>query len=155
MQSGVGGVTGVGIIEAFDTDSSTNPRLVNVSTRCDVGTGAAVAIAGLTISGNKSRQVFIRALGPTLTSFGVSGAISNTKISLINSGGTVIATNDDWRDFDGSSTALENRLQKTGFAPPYDLESAIVMRLAPGAYTVVLEGVGGATGVGLIEINEY
>ena len=153
--SGVGGGTGIGMIETFDTQSTTSPRLFNTSTRCEVGTGAAVATAGLIVSGDKPRQVYIRALGPTLSSFGVPGALADTKLTLRNSTGSILASNDNWRDYDGTSSALELRLARTGYPPINALESAIVMRLSPGAYTVTLEGVGGATGVGLIEINEY
>jgi subtilisin family serine protease len=153
--SGAGGTTGIGQIESWDIDSSTINRLFNVSTRCFVGTGNSATSAGLVITGDKPRQVYIRALGPTLTDYGVSGALQDTVIALKDSDGTTIASNDDWRTFDGNSTALETRLTNTGYPPGYNPESVIVKRLQPGNYTVILEGKNGTTGVGLIEVNEY
>jgi hypothetical protein len=152
--SGVSGTTGIGLIECWDIDGSTANRMFNISTRCYVGTGNQVAIAGFAISGSKPRQVYIRALGPTLTSYGVSGALSDTVIDLYDSGG-LIESNDEWRSFDGSSTALETRLTETGYPPTDNHESVIVRRLAPGNYSVILYGKSGTTGVGLIEVNEY
>ncbi|MGH8019754.1 MAG: S8 family serine peptidase [Opitutaceae bacterium] len=153
--SGVGGVTGIGMVESWDIDGSNVKRLVNTSTRCYVGTGSTIAIGGPAISGDKPRQVYVRALGPTLKSLGVPGALQDTVITLHDSSGSPIASNDDWRSFDGSSTALENRLVQLGYPPPDNRESAIVMRLNPGTYTVHLSGKGGTTGVALLEFNEY
>lgn len=153
--SGAGGSTGIGLLECWDFDGATATRLTNTSTRCYVGTGNSIAIGGFTVSGSKPRQVYIRALGPTLGTWGIPNALQDTVIALYDSGGNQLASNDDWRSFDGSSTALENRLSKT-WTPPYDnRESVIVMRLSAGAYTVHLSGKNGTTGVGLVEINEY
>lgn len=153
--SGVGGVEGNAIIEAFDISGHVSSRMINVSTRCYVGTGDNVAIAGLIVHGDKPRRVFIRALGPSLGYlFGVTNALPNPRIELF-AGNQSIDSNDNWRDYDGSSVALEGRLGGTGFAPFDNLDSAIVRILAPGSYTVVLSGVNGATGVGIIEVNEF
>jgi subtilisin family serine protease len=149
--SGVGGETGIGIIESFDVDGSTVSRLHNVSTRCYVGTGYGVTIAGTIVAGDKPRNVYIRALGPTLTSFGVPGALQDTVITLYQ-GTNPIASNDDWG---GGGTAFGNRLVQNGNPPVDSRESALIARLEAGHYTVFLEGKGGSTGVGLIEINEY
>lgn len=153
--SGVGGVTGISLIESFDIDGSTANRLVDVSTRCYVGTGDGIAIGGLVVNGTSPRQVYIRAWGPSLGSFGVPGALQDTVITLYNSIGTAIATNDDWQTFDGWSSALENRLMQAGISPFDARESAIVMRLAPGTYTVHLTGKNGGTGIGMIEFYEF
>ena len=42
----------------------------------------------------------------------------------------------------------------TAFAPGNDAESAIVITLNPGAYTAVVSGKGGATGVALVEVYD-
>lgn len=153
--SGVGGSTGIAMLEAWDFDSSTVNRFINTSVRSYAGTGNSVAICGFIVSGSKPRQVYIRALGPTLGTWGIPNALQDTVITMFDGGGNPLASNDDWRSFDGSSTALENRLSKTS-NPPFDnRESAIVMRLSVGAYTVHLSGKNGATGVGMIEIFEY
>jgi hypothetical protein len=151
---GVSGGTGIGLIESRDIDGSTANRLYNVSTRCYIGTGDQVAIVGFAVTGTQPRQVYIRALGPTLTGWGLSGALSDTVIDLYGNSG-LIANNDEWRSFDGSSTALETRLTETGYPPTDNHESVIVQRLAPGNYTLYLYGKSGATGLGLVEVNEY
>lgn len=151
--SGVGGGTGIGIIESFDADGSTQNRLQNVSTRCYVGTGAEVAIAGTIVVGDKPRNVYIRTLGPTLgSSYGVPGALQDTVITLYDGSGNPIASSDDWG---GGGTAFGNRLVQNGNPPEDYRESAIIARLNSGAYTVIVEGKNGTTGVGLIEINEF
>ncbi|BET69533.1 hypothetical protein ASA1KI_44510 [Opitutales bacterium ASA1] len=153
--SGVGGGTGIGLLETLDVDGSSVSRLVNASSRCFIGTGNSIAIGGLTVSGSKPRQVYIRVLGPSLSGFGINSALSDPVVSLYNSSNAVVATNDNWRDFDGASTALETRLSSTGYGPIDDRDSTIVIRLNPGAYTLHVSGKNGATGVALIEFNEY
>jgi hypothetical protein len=106
---------------------------------------------GTIVAGDKPRNVYIRALGPTLTSFGVPGALQDTVITLYQ-GTNPIASNDDWG---GGGTAFGNRLVQNGNPPVDSRESALIARLEAGHYTVFLEGKGGSTGVGLIEINEY
>ena len=96
--------------------------------------------------GNGSIQLIIRALGPTLTQFGVSGALADPTLSLIDGNGNVVGFNDNWKNT--QKTAIQN----TGFAPPNDLESAILTTLTNGNYTAIVSGKNGATGVGLLEI---
>jgi hypothetical protein len=85
-----------------------------------VGTGSHVLIGGFRSSGgNGTIQLIIRALGPTLTQFGVSGALADPTLTLINGNGNVVAFNDNWKN------TQQSTIQATGFAPPNDLESAI------------------------------
>lgn len=123
-------------------------RLGNVSTRLRVGTGDGVAIAGFVLQGSGSRRVLIRALGPSLTAFGVTGALANPNLELVAAGGATLATNDDWR------ATQQTEIAASGFAPSSDLEAGIVAQLAPGAYTAILRGTGGAGGVGLVEVYD-
>ena len=143
--SGVGGGTGVGIVEVFEADHPEYP-LINISTRGQVQTGDNVMIGGFIIQGNASQTVLIRAVGPNLANFGVPGVLANPTLQLY-SGQTVIASNDDWQS---ASNAAE--IQATGLAPVSSLESAILITLAPGAYTAIVSGVGGGTGVGIVEV---
>lgn len=143
--SGVGGATGVGIVEVFEVDHPEVP-LVNIATRALVQTGDNVMIGGFIISGTAPQTVLIRARGPDLTNYGVPGALANPTLSLYT-GQTVIATNDDW----GSASNAQD-IQASGLAPANSLESAILMTLQPGAYTVIVSGVGGGTGVGIVEV---
>ena len=150
--NGVGGGTGVGIIEAFDADGSTQNRLINVSTRCYVGTGFQVAIAGTVVVGDKPRIVYIRAQGPTLAPYLNSVPLQNPAIALFQ-GDTQIASNNDWG---GSGTPFGRRIVENGHAPSDWRESALIARLEPyTSYTVHLSGTGSTTGIGIIEIYEY
>ena len=135
----------MGIVEVFEADHPEYP-LINISTRGQVQTGDNVMIGGFIIQGNASQTVLIRAVGPNLANFGVPGVLANPTLQLY-SGQTVIASNDDWQS---ASNAAE--IQATGLAPVSSLESAILITLAPGAYTAIVSGVGGGTGVGIVEV---
>ena len=143
--SGAGGGTGVGIVEVFEVDHPELP-LVGISTRGFVSTGDSVMIGGLIIQGNAPQQVVVRARGPSLAAQGVASFLSNPMLQLVASDGTVF-TNDDWQ-----SASNEAQIMTSGFAPSDPRESAILLTLQPGAYTAIVTGVGGATGVGIVEV---
>jgi hypothetical protein len=107
-------------------------------------------IGGFVVKGPDSQKVLIRALGPTLTQFGVSNALANPVLSLHTRNSqnqdVVVATNDNWK------ASQQAEIQATGNAPPNDLESAIVRTLAPGNYTAILTGVNNTTGNALVEV---
>jgi hypothetical protein len=138
--SGKNGATGNGLLEVYSTFS----RLSNISARGFVGTGDHVLIGGF-ISGG-SLQVIIRALGPTLTKFGVKGTLADPTLTLVNSNGSVIASNDNWK------ATQEEIIQTAGLAPPNDLESASFATLPNGNYTAIVAGKDGGMGVGLLEV---
>ena len=123
-------------------------KATNISTRGIVGTGEDVLIAGFVISGNQAKKVIVRALGPTLSTRGVSGALADPTITIINSSNVVVASNDNWRDTQQSEIAA------SGFAPPNDLESATIVTLAPGSYTAVVTGKNDGTGIGLVDLYQ-
>jgi hypothetical protein len=123
-------------------------RMANISTRVAVGTAQNVAIAGFIINGDSPKQVMVRALGPSLTPFGVAGALSDPMLDLRDDAGNQIATNDNWKD------SQEQAIVDTGFAPANDSESAILATLPPGNYTAIVNGNDGTTGVGLVEVYE-
>ena len=137
--------TGVGIVEVYEIDSPGAP-FTNISTRGQVRTGDNVMIGGFIIQGSSSQTVLIRAVGPNLANYGVADVLANPKLQLY-SGQTVIASNDDWGT---SSNAAA--IQATGLAPVNPLESAILITLAPGAYTAIVSGVNSGTGVGIVEV---
>ena len=124
----------------------TNAVLGNISTRLPVGTGDNVLIAGFTITGNAAKQLVLRALGPTLTQFGVPNAMQDTTLELHNSTGAVIGFNDDWQDASNAQSTTPN------LQPPNDLESAILTTLNPGAYTAIVRGFHNSTGTALVEV---
>jgi hypothetical protein len=124
------------------------PRLANISTRMQVLTGNDVMIGGFVIGGATPKTVVVRARGPSLIPFGITNALANPVLQLF-SGQTVLATNDDW-----GSAANATAITASGFAPDNALESAMLVTLSPGAYTAIVSGSGGGTGVGIIEVFE-
>ena len=141
--SGKNAGPGTGLLEVYSTSSG----LSNASVRGFVGTGDHVLIGGFSSSGgNGTIQLIIRALGPTLTQFGVNGALADPTLTLIDGNGNVVAFSDNWKN------TQEGAIQATGFAPPSDLESAILATLPNGNYTAIVSGKNGTTGVGLVEV---
>lgn len=132
-----------GLLEVYSILSG----LSNVSTRGFVGIGDHVLIGGFSSSGgNGSIQLIIRVLGPTLTQFGVNGALPDPTLALLDSNGNVLASNDNWKN------TQQSTIQATGFAPPNDLEAAILAILPNGNYTAIVSGKNGTTGVALLEV---
>jgi hypothetical protein len=113
-----------------------------------VQTGDNVGIGGFIISGTIPKHVLVRAIGPSLTQFGVPNALPDPVLELHGPGGFVTITNNNWRE----DPAQETLILATGLAPSNDLESAIDANLAPGAYTAVVRGNNNTTGVALIEV---
>ena len=147
---GKNGTTGIGVVEAFDLDHGAASKLGNISTRGFINVDDNVMIAGLIVGpGNgASLKILARALGPTLSDFGVPGALADTTLDLVNASGTVIRSNDNWRD-DAQQRA---EIEAAGLAPNHVEEAALVETVAPGAYTVVVRGKNRTTGVGLVEV---
>jgi len=177
---------GIGLVEIYELSggASERSRLVNLSTRCFVGTGDNVAIAGTIVGGSvdnpalPDRRILMLGRGPSLTNSGIPDALQDPQIDLRNSGGGLIANNNTWTDIDGpyvlfyqsprifSGNALEEKLVEGGFfscvttdpcvyAAGITNESALWPTLRSGSYTATLSGVSGTTGVGLIEFYEY
>lgn len=121
-------------------------RLVNISTRLRVGTGDDVLIGGFIITGTQSKRVILRAIGPSLASHGIVGALANPLLELHNSAGALIASNDDWQQ-----SAQAAQITASGVPPTNTRESAIIATLAPGNYTAIVRGANNTTGVALVE----
>ncbi|MEY2562364.1 MAG: hypothetical protein QOH88_557 [Verrucomicrobiota bacterium] len=142
--------TGTAVIEAYDLDSA-NPSsvLANISTRGVVQSGNDILIAGFILGGNQgSGDIVVRGIGPTLAQSGISGPIPNPTLSLHDANGTVVAANDNWQDDSTGAAAISAK----GLAPSSNLESALFVHLAPGAYTALLSDKTGSSGVGLVEV---
>jgi subtilisin-like proprotein convertase family protein len=143
---GVNNDTGVGLVETFDLDQSVDARLANISTRGFVQTGDNVMIGGLIVNGIGPTNVVVRAIGPSLANFGVQGELEDPVLELYDNNGSLLATNDDWAD-----GANASQLEGLGLAPSNSLESAIFGSFSPAAYTAVVRGFSGTTGVALVE----
>jgi hypothetical protein len=124
-------------------------RFSNISTRLRVGTGNNVMIGGFTISGSQSKTVLVRALGPTLASYGVNGVLTDPAVELHDSTGAVIASNDDWQ-----SGGQAPQISASGYAPANPKEAALIATVPPGAYTAVVHGSGNTSGVALVEVYQ-
>ena len=139
---GVNDGTGIGVVEAYDLNRAVNSKLANISTRGLVKTGENVLIGGLIVLGQDSLRVIVRAIGPSLP---VPGALADPMLELRDGNGGLIDSNDNWR------SDHEQEIIATTIPPSNNLESAIVRDLAPGTYTAIVSGVGGTTGVGVVE----
>ena len=124
----------------------TLPWLPNISTRMNVGTGDNVMIGGFIVKGTHPKKVVLRAIGPSLSDFDISGALANPTLELHGPAGAIVATNDNWEDSPNKQEIIDNNL-----APTNALESAILKTLSPGAYTAIVRGVNNTTGVALVE----
>jgi hypothetical protein len=145
--SGADGGIGVAILEVFEVDRPDHP-LINLSARAQVMTGNDVVIGGFVIQGTGPKTVALVARGPSLAAFGIANPLANPVLQLVRSSDqTTIASNDDWR-----TAANAAQLLASGFAPGDPLEAAILVTLDPGSYTVIMSGLGGTTGVGIMEI---
>ncbi len=156
--TGLAGATGVALAEVYDLGTYapfTSQKLVNVSTRGNVGTGSSVMIGGFNIDGTAPKRLLIRGAGPSLTALGVAGSLATPHLQLFDSTQALIRENFAWET--GNDAALVSAAeQATGaFAfPSGSADSAILVVLPPGSYTAVLSGAGTATGVALVEIYE-
>jgi hypothetical protein len=138
---------GIGLVELYDTSTLSNAKFVNMSTRGSVGTLDNILISGFIIGEVDSATVVVRALGPSLATYGVSGVLSDPTLTIYDSRGSIISSNDNWQDDPNASL-----IQKNGLTPPNALESALVLHLPAGAYTAVVRGANDGTGVGLAEV---
>ena len=138
---------GIGLVELYDLSPVSNSKLKNMSTRGSVGTGDNVLISGFIIGDVGSGTVVVRALGPSLASFGVSNPLSDPVLTIYDSKGSAIVTNDNWHD-----SVNWTDVRKNGLAPPNALEPALVLHLPAGKYTAIVSGANDATGVSLVEV---
>jgi hypothetical protein len=141
---GVNNGTGIGVVEVYDLDTSVNSKLANISTRGLVQTGDDVLIAGTIVVGQSSQKVIIRALGPSVP---VPGKLANPTLELRDSNGVLLEANDNWKDSPNKQAIIDSTIPPTN-----DLESAIVRTLPPAAYTAIVRGAGGTTGIAVVEV---
>src|SRR5262245_550672 len=146
--TGNGPTPGIGLVELYDIEPLSNSTLENMSTRGSVGTGDNVLINGFIVGDVGSSTVVVRALGPSLAAYGVSGVLSDPTLTIYDSTGSVIASNDNWLDNNVNWVDI----RKNTLSPKDQRESALVLHLPAGAYTAVARGANDGTGVGLVEV---
>ncbi|MDQ6860378.1 MAG: glycoside hydrolase [Verrucomicrobiota bacterium] len=144
--SGSGGGTGMGLVQVYDLTTGTTSELSSLSTRGYVDTNDNVLIGGINISGGDGggSRVVLRAIGPSLSTFGVQGVLADPTLALYNANGDQLAANDDWK-------SEEAAVRAANLAPTDDRESAIVIGLSPGPYTAIVRGKNNTTGVALVQ----
>ena len=139
--------SGIGLVEMYDLSALSDSTMANISARGQVGIGDQVLINGFIVGDVSNATVVIRAIGPSLASFGVSSPLSNPTFTVFDQNGLAIAANDNWQD----STTMSD-VEANGLAPTDPAEAASILHLPAGGYSVVVSGVDGATGIGLLEI---
>lgn len=142
---GVKGSTGVALCEVYDLSPEAS-HLGNISTRGRVGGDDSALIGGLILGGQAPTKLLFRAIGPSLTAFGVSEVLPDPMLSVYDSNGSFIFSDDNWR------ATQEAQIIDSAIPPSDDRESAIVATLTPGAYTAVVQSSDGTSGVALVEV---
>ena len=132
----------------FVPQASAGTKLTNISTRLLIMTGDNIAIGGFIITGPNSKKLLIRGLGPSLAQFNVPNTLQDPTLELHDGTGSIITNNDNWKD------TQQTLIEATGLAPSDDRESAILITLQPGSYTVFEAGKNGTTGIGLVEVYD-
>ncbi|HEY1793956.1 MAG TPA: arylsulfotransferase family protein [Opitutaceae bacterium] len=156
---GASGDSGIALAEVYDatppgTYTPQTPHLINVSALAPVNGSSTALVAGFVIGGSTSRTVLIRASGPALQQFGVSGTLSDPFLTVYNAANaSVIASNDDW----GGDPEISSAAAAVGafaWTNPASPDCALLVTLPPGAYTANVTGVNGASGAALVEVYE-
>jgi hypothetical protein len=147
--SGGNSGTGIALVEVYDLDSGATSELGNLSSRGKVQAGADVMIGGFILgpSTTDSSSVVVRALGPSLASPELTDVLSDPFLELHDSNGALLASNDNWADGPDAQAITD-----AGYAPTNSLESALLLTSPPAAFTAIVSGQNGATGIALVEM---
>jgi hypothetical protein len=143
---GANSSAGIGLVELYDLDSTDPGELGNLSVRALVQTDDDVLIDGVILRGGNPKRVVFRAIGPELHDRGVQGELQDPTLDVYDQNGTLLRTNDNWKDAPNSA-----EIQSAGLAPTDDRESAILLTLPSGNYTSIVRGVSRTTGIALSE----
>jgi hypothetical protein len=156
--NGKSATAGIVLLEVYDADVTGGAStFVNIATRAYSTSGNGVTIGGFVISGGASKQVLIRAVGPTLITQGISSSevLANPVIEL-HQGVPVIATNDNWAANTNANEILATaaRIGATPFASTDTASSALLLKLPPGVYSFIARGKSDASGIVLVEVYD-
>jgi kumamolisin len=168
--TGLGSPNVANLISALSGPAATPPasRLIDISTRAEVGTGANIVIAGIVIHGPPAttKNILVRGVGPALSGFGLSGALAQPVVGVYDNNSTLIASNAGWGNAPTAGTSkiaasyrdatVADMSAVGAFAlPAGSLDSAMVLTLPVGSpYTVQVSGTGALTGIALAEVYE-
>lgn len=145
----LGPAAGIVLVEAYALGTGGNGKLVNLSARNQVGTGENILIAGFTVTGPGQKRLLIRAVGPGLGVFGLTGFLVDPRLEVY-SGATRIAENDNWS---GDLAAAASSVGAFPL-PAGSRDAALITTLTEGSYTVQVSGVANGTGEALVEVYE-
>jgi hypothetical protein len=155
---------GLALAELYDAtiDPAALTKTINLSSRGQVMAGNGVLVCGFIVSGTSPKPVLIRGVGPTLANYGLTNLVADPVLNVYNSAGTLVATNNDWgtpvavnaTQVPATAAALASTATQVGAFPltSGSKDAAVIISLAPGAYTAQVSGNGGATGLGLVEV---
>ena len=144
--------SGVALLELYDAGGNSGANLVNLSVLARVEAGSEAPSLGFVVSGDAPKRVLIRAVGPTLAAFGVEGALADPKLEIFKDG-ALVGANDNWEG-DAALSAAFASVGAFGLDDAASGDAALIVTLAPGAYTVLASDAGNATGTTLVEIYD-
>ena len=154
---GVNSLIGVALVEVYDLSPGNGSILANISSRALVQTDDNVMIGGFIVRGTLSKRVIIRAIGPSLSQYGVPNTLPDPTLELHDSSGALIASNDDWQHTIIGGIITRDQvldIQNSGYAPSDPRESAIIANLPPGNYTAIVRSRNIIIGVALVEVYD-
>jgi peptidyl-prolyl cis-trans isomerase A (cyclophilin A) len=146
---GANNTTGLGLVEVYDLDSGPGSTLLNISTRGQVGVDPNALIGGFFVGGTESKNILVRAIGPSLAAFNIPNPLTDPTLEFFNGQGTKVDENNDWE-----MSAKKAQIQASGLAPTNPKESAVLQTLAAGHYTAVVRGANSGPGVGSVEVYQ-
>jgi glucose/arabinose dehydrogenase/mono/diheme cytochrome c family protein len=150
------GATGVALVELYDADptSTGTAGLINLSVRAQVGLGAQILIPGLTVGPGADKTVLIRAIGPGLAQFNVTGPLAQPVLTLF-AGDEAFQSNTRWNSAPNAAEIRVATARVGSFAlAEGSADSALLVSLSPGAYTLQISGANNTAGVALVEVYE-
>jgi hypothetical protein len=142
---GLRNTVGTGVVDAYDLSAASPARLANIATRGLIQAGDKLMIAGFIVQ-NGPVRVVIRAIGPSLSAFGIANALADTTLQLRDVNGAIVLENDNWQ------TDQQEELEATGLQPTNELEAALVTTIQPGQYTAQVRGVNDSSGIGVVQV---